>query len=129
MIQTRQSLHPTNQMKATTLKADKTASTATYLREIPSICGTNGKEWIIASYTKISQGWQLNRETVKYYLTKNAAEKAWAKMQKMPKTAAAKKEKSPTVVELKASCKEIGLKKYSKLKKAELIELLATYAA
>lgn len=114
-------------MKATTLKAQKTESTATCLREIPSIC--NGKEWFIATYTKVSQGWQLNRETVKYYLTKNAAEKAWAKMQKAPKTAATKKEKSPTVVELKAKCKALGIKKYSKLKKAELIELLATHAA
>jgi len=116
-------------MKATTLKSNKTNSTATCLREIPSVCGTNGKEWIIATYVKVSQGWQLNRETVKYYLTKNAAEKAWATMQKTPKTAAVKKEKSPTVVELKARCKALGIKKYSKLKKAELIELLATHAA
>ena len=116
-------------MKAITLKSEKVNKNITCLREIPSVCGTNGKEWIIATYAKISQGWQLNRDTVKYYLTKNQAEKAWAKMQKAPNTVASKKEKSPTVVELKARCKSLGIKKYSKLKKAELIELLTAYAA
>ena len=33
--------------------------------------------------------------------------------------------KSPTVRELKAQCKAAGLKRYSKLKKAELMALLA----
>ena len=60
-------------MKTTTLKPEKTNENRTCLREIS---GINGSEWIIATYTKISQEWQLNRATIKYYLTKVEAEKA-----------------------------------------------------
>jgi hypothetical protein len=36
------------------------------------------------------------------------------------------KRSGPSVKELKAQCKALGLKRYSKLRKAELVDLLVT---